>query len=67
MGGVEDKFGHAMSKRMELLVVPFANYKKLDFAETEKRDYLERSVRWAKTFVDLLEVTIEGEFINAEA
>ena len=61
VGGVEEKVRHAMANGVNLLVVPALNKKGLKLEGKEEQEYLEKSVRWVNTFVDLLEATIEGE------
>ena len=63
MGGIEEKVTYAMSRNLDLIVVPEANYKSLRFEDKELKDYFDSSVRGAKHFVELLEVTLQGEWM----
>ena len=63
--GVRQKIPHAEDKGFARMIVPTCNLEKLEaegWKDDRERQYVKRSVKGVRTFVDVMEAAVDGEY-----
>ena len=64
VGGIEEKIRQSKEVGIGLVIVPMGNLMQLDQEgwDDELKEYVSESVRGASSFVDVMELAVEGEY-----
>ena len=63
--GVRQKILHAKDTGFTRMIVPMCNLEKLEaegWKDNNEREYVKRSVKGVRTFVDVMEAAVDGEY-----
>ena len=63
--GVRQKILHAKDKGFARMIVPMCNLEELEaegWKDDNEREYVKRSVKGVRTFVDVMEAAVDGEY-----